>query len=247
VTARNGRPPGAPVQLQRRSSFLTAGFFTKHIPGRRFFISSFLLRESRILACLKPPSINHQVSSLISRKTLMCRHRQLRFLLTAISCAILAFPCSAAAEVFQGKVFEVWEERADTLSGNSYLILERSGEQNLKLESVENLKRYEGKTIRVEGDVVAPLLLRVNSVVSVLPETRRVVTRVDMRFLTGIFNIGGMTTISRTKPEVEEIITGEPTKSLKALLDFNSYGAINISACVSGPFCANTWRLLSLV
>jgi len=33
VTVRNDRPPGAPVQLQRRSSFLTAGFSTKHIPG----------------------------------------------------------------------------------------------------------------------------------------------------------------------------------------------------------------------
>jgi len=34
VTVRNDRPPGAPVQLQRRSSFLTAGFSTEHRTAR---------------------------------------------------------------------------------------------------------------------------------------------------------------------------------------------------------------------
>lgn len=153
----------------------------------------------------------------------------LKYLLL-ICLTVFAFASNALADMFQGKVFEVWEEQRDLLSGNSYLVLERAGEQSLKLESTQNLKRYEGKTIRVEGEIIGPFLLRVDSVASVLPETRRVVTRIDYRFLTGIFNISGMTTITRTKPEVEEIITGEPTKSLKVLLDFNSYGAINISA-----------------
>ena len=146
------------------------------------------------------------------------------------------------AETLEGKITAVYYDLENEFHGISNLehiekidyILERSGTDPILLvdNSNLNLKSLIGKNIRIEGSFKSSNEFNTSRIVEILPllSEFRTAPLTSFRLLVGIFSLSDATLTGITTDYVREVLINDATRSLKKLLEYNSYNEVTVSA-----------------
>lgn len=152
--------------------------------------------------------------------------------------ALVALSLSAAsiADTHRGVISVMTEDHSDGISATQSPILLRNDGSSFQIEGQhkEFLLSTVGHEMTLDGVILASGILRIDRVLEHGPEVAPEVlpSESGLRLLVGVFDIGASAAGSITAAEIREVLNEDPTRSVKKLLEANSYGAVTIAEVV---------------
>lgn len=145
------------------------------------------------------------------------------------------YSAETKAEILEGKVTAIYYDQEIPTQSNEKIdyILERQDHDPLWLSSDNQFifKTLVNKKVILSGEITSPMQFKVKEIVNIQPQILHYETAplTSLRLLVGIFSFSDATLSAVSTDYVYQALFSDPTRSLKKLLEYNSYNEITIS------------------